>query len=454
MSQRYVLPVVEMISSEHVGAIGLVVATTTSKHWKIESITKQDFCIETPKEEELENASSIQVRGSYAKLKEYWDCNTEKALFIKENQKPPAEVAAAFSQAWLEAADEYDPAVTLLSRDAELDYGSIASFLESYQKPDQLPFNYSSAKLPRSTLETDVFTWVFELEELLQSYHKIKDIDTTKPSGEAEKRFIQVLLAKNLLAEIELELRYEILEMVKKIAKDAVSAIQEARSTSPESPLKPPVKLYVIPWVDEYDPLVDSHVSLVSLVAGDECGVTRFKKDWATRDISSLISPKDITLDENTKSTQPVPTISVTPLAGDMYQGFISAFDTLTDFGVDETQIVLVSEDPKMHYGALTLHLKKYCNRAALRYTTDGTYRPINDLINVCKLLKIDQIISDSLSSVLECPSCASSGSTHAEYHYLVYLVSEIVLRAIKEQFGGRIKGLAEEIIARDVLAQ
>ena len=108
---------------------------------------------------------------------------------------------------------------------------------------------------------------------------------------------------------------------------------------------------------------------------------------------------------------------------------FVETIDTLGEkLGIDEGEIIFVSDNPEFDFGRLSPYLKHYCNREPIRYRKNGKSRPIIDYTDAMWKLGVYKHISSKVDVVKEADHFPSNDAYH---NWLVHMISEEVLESI-----------------------
>jgi hypothetical protein len=183
-------------------------------------------------------------------------------------------------------------------------------------------------------------------------------------------------------------------------------------------------------------------INAIGYVIGDDNGVTLFKGEWC------LKLPEGVTFDptcktefwdknqgllkhieENAKPEE------------EQIKDFVKTVDSMANkFGVDETDIKNVSDNPEFDYGGMTRYVKKHCNRHPLRYTSDGKYRSVRDLGEATWAIGIGEIIKKRADEIVIHDHYPAND---AESIYINDVIAEKVLDQIKKTLGQQITEIA-----------
>jgi hypothetical protein len=181
----------------------------------------------------------------------------------------------------------------------------------------------------------------------------------------------------------------------------------------------------------------------IGLVAGNDQGKTLFKKRWWIEQGEKQIEPR-CKREFWDKFTGPYNDWQANGKnEEEQIQDFVATYDNLPKrLKVEEKDIELVNDNAEYDFGRLAPYVKKYCNRDPLRYTSDGSYRSINDVGDTLWSLGIYQIVD---APVTEIQAHDHFPDNDAEHNMLLDVVANRVFKRLRAELGTEIQRIAQE---------
>lgn len=189
----------------------------------------------------------------------------------------------------------------------------------------------------------------------------------------------------------------------------------------------------------------NTDVTGIGLAVMDDEGVTVFKQEWWIRLTDSVVVDpmcKKYFWDKFPEVWDHM--IKEGKEESEQIKDFVKTYDEVhKTLGVEEDDIILVSDNPEFDFGGLRPYVRSHCNRDSLRYTSKGSYRSIRDNGEASWLLGIADIIESDCKKIQVHDHFPSND---AEHNLISDLVTGKVIDAIKERLGDKIKDIATEI--------